>query len=113
LGMCQFVVPSSMFCASIMFFTVPLLLGVGFGMMFPAMNSLYINLAPNNQRATATSTYLTAWDVGIGIGIATSGLVAQQFTFYMVYLIGAVICAFSLVFFVKKVTPHYNINKLR
>lgn len=113
LGMCRFAAPSSMLCASMMFFTVPLLLGVGFGMMFPAMNSLYINLAPNNQRATATSTYLTAWDVGIGIGIATSGLIAQHFTFYMVYLIGAVICVFSLVFFVKKVTPHYNINKLR
>lgn len=113
LGMCRFAAQSSMLCATIMFFTVPLLLGAGFGVMFPAMNSLYINLAPNNQRGTATSTYLTAWDVGIGIGIATSGLIAQQFTFYMVYLIGAVICTFSLVFFVKKVTPHYNLNKLR
>ena len=70
------------------------LLGIGFGVIFPAMNTLYINLAPNNQRATATSTYLTAWDVGIGIGIATSGIIAQHFTFYMVYLshTGTVLC---------------------
>lgn len=113
LGMCRFVTPVSMTAATVMFFTVPLLLGVGFGIMFPAMNSLYINLAPNNRRATATSTYLTAWDVGIGIGIALSGVIAHRFTFYMVYLIGAALCMLSMLFFVRKVTPHYNVNKLR
>ena len=46
-------------------FTIALLLGIGFGTMFPAYNTLFVNLAPNNQRGTATSTYLTSWDVGI------------------------------------------------
>lgn len=113
LSMCRFVTPQSMGVAEAMFFAVPLLLGVGFGVIFPAMNTLYINLAPNNQRATATSTYLTAWDVGIGVGIATSGIIAQHFTFYMVYLIGSVLCLVSMIYFNLKVTPHYNRNKLR
>lgn len=113
LSLCRFAAPVSSAAAETMFFAVPLLLGIGFGIIFPAMNTLYINLAPNSQRATATSTYLTAWDVGIGIGIATSGIIAQHFTFYMVYLIGALLCTVSLIFFVKKVTPHYNRNKLR
>lgn len=113
LGLCRFVSPESVTAATAMFYTVPMLLGVGFGVMFPAMNTFYINLAPNNQRATATSTYLTAWDVGIGIGILTSGLIAHVFTFYMVYLIGTVLCVVSLIFFVRKVTPHYNRNKVR
>ena len=111
--MCRFIAPESMNAAEWIFFAVPLLLGIGFGIIFPAMNTLYINLAPNNQRATATSTYLTAWDVGIGIGILSSGVIAQHFTFYMVYLIGSVLCTVSLIFFVCKVTPHYNKNKLR
>ena len=113
LSMCRFVAPQSMGVAEAMFFAVPLLLGVGFGVIFPAMNTLYINLAPNNQRATATSTYLTAWDVGIGVGIATSGIIAQHFTFYMVYLIGSALCLVSMIYFNLKVTPHYNRNKLR
>ena len=113
LSMCRFIAPACMGAAEAMFFAVPLLLGIGFGVIFPAMNTLYINLAPNNQRATATSTYLTAWDVGIGIGIATSGLIAQHFTFYMVYLIGSVLCLVSMIYFNMKVTPHYNRNKLR
>lgn len=113
LAMCRFVAPTSINTAEVMFFSVPILLGIGFGIIFPAMNTLYINLAPNNQRATATSTYLTAWDVGIGIGIATSGIIAHYFTFYMVYLIGSVLCLLSMLFFNIKVTPHYNKNKLR
>lgn len=113
LSLCRFVAPASLAGATVLFYIVPMLLGVGFGVMFPAMNSLYINLAPNNKRATATSTYLTAWDVGLGIGICTSGVVAQQFTFYMVYLIGSFICLASMVYFVRRVTPHYERNKLR
>lgn len=81
LSMCRFIAPENMNIAECTFFAVPLLLGIGFGIIFPAMNTLYINLAPNNKRATATSTYLTAWDVGIGIGIASSGIIAQHFTF--------------------------------
>lgn len=113
LGLCRFIAEADGTAATVVFFTVPLLLGVGFGVMFPAMNSLYINLAPNSQRATATSTYLTAWDVGIGIGIAASGVIAERYTFFMVYLIGAAICLLSLLFFVGKVTPHYYENRLR
>ena len=51
------------------FFLISLLLGIGFGTMFPAYNTLFVNLAPNSQRGTATSTYLTSWDVGLGIGM--------------------------------------------
>ena len=112
LGLCRFVVSESHWLASTMFFIVPALLGVGFGAMFPAMNTLYINLARHDQRATATSTYLTAWDVGIGIGVTVSGVIAHHFTFYMVYLIGSAICLFSLIIFTKVVTPHYKRNDL-
>lgn len=112
LGLCRFISEHSIDAATACFFIVPLLLGVGFGIMFPAMNTLYISLAHKNQRATATSTYLTAWDVGIGIGITSSGFIAHVFTYYMVYLTGAVLCIFSLLFFVYKVTPHFNRNRI-
>ena len=107
LGLCRFVVADCHWLASAMFFIVPVLLGIGFGSMFPAMNTLYINLARHDQRATATSTYLTAWDVGIGIGVTVSGVIAEHFTFYMVYLVGSAICVVSLLIFTMKVTPHY------
>jgi len=95
------------------FLLVPLLQGIGFGIMFPAYNSLYINLAPHNQRATATSTYLTSWDIGIGIGIVASGLIAEHFSFAAVYLTGGVLCIFSMLYFNAIVTPHYKKNRLK
>ena len=76
-------------------FTIALLLGIGFGTMFPAYNTLFVNLAPNNQRGTATSTYLTSWDVGIGAGMLLGGYIAEIATFKMAYLFGAALTVIS------------------
>lgn len=88
-------------------------MGVGFGIMFPAFNTLFVNLAPNSQRGTATSTYLTSWDVGIGIGMLTGGYIAEISTFDKAYLFGACLTVVSTLYFKLKVTPHYHKNKLR
>ena len=94
-------------------FTIALLLGIGFGTMFPAYNTLYVNLAPNNQRGTATSTYLTSWDVGIGAGMLLGGYIAEIATFKMAYLFGAALTVISLFYFRSKVAPHFHRHKLR
>lgn len=98
---------------TIIFFTIALLLGIGFGIMFPAYNTLFVNLAPNNQRGTATSTYLTSWDVGLGIGILAGGAIAEISTFSNAYFIGTGLTLLSLLYFNLKVVPHYHKNKLR
>ena len=94
-------------------FSFFLLAGIGFGIMFPAFNTLFVNLAPNSQRGTATSTYLTSWDVGIGIGMLTGGYIAEISTFDKAYLFGACLTVVSAIYFKIKVTPHYHKNKLR
>ena len=96
-----------------LFFTIPALLGVGFGTMFPAYNTLFVNLAPNNQRGTATSTYLTSWDIGLGIGMITGGYLAQVASFKVAYLFGATLTLVSWYYFHHTVTPHFNRHKLR
>ena len=95
------------------FFGSALLLGSGFGTMFPAFNSLFVNLAPNNQRGTATSTYLTSWDVGIGIGLLLGGYLGQVTTYDRAYLLGGVLTLASIIYFRWKVAPHYERNKCR
>ena len=94
-------------------FTIALLLGIGFGTMFPAYNTLFVNLAPNNQRGTATSTYLTSWDVGIGAGMLLGGYIEEIATFKMAYLFGAALTVISLFYFRSKVAPHFHRHKLR
>ena len=110
---CVYLIDWNMMLCNIVFFAVALLLGVGFGIMFPAYNSLFVNLAPNSQRGTATSTYLTSWDVGIGIGMLTGGYIAEISTFDKAYLFGACLTILSTFYFNGKVAPHYHKNKLR
>jgi MFS family permease len=97
----------------LLFYAVALLSGIGFGTMFPAYNTLFVNLAPNNQRGTATSTYLTSWDVGIGIGMVLGGYIAELTTFKIAYLAGASLTVVSLIYFRHKVAGHFHQNRLR
>ena len=72
--------------SSYLYIGIALSQGVAFGTMFPAFNTLFVNLAPNNQRGTATSTYLTSWDVGIGIGLMAGGLPVRRLPYGIVYV---------------------------
>lgn len=98
---------------TVLFFSIALFMGIGFGTMFPAFNTLFVNLAPNNKRGTANSTYLTSWDVGIGIGLLLGGYIGKFSTFDNAYLFGGFLVAISAIFFRLKVTPHFERNKLR
>ena len=99
---------------SYLYIGIALSQGVAFGTMFPAFNTLFVNLAPNNQRGTATSTYLTSWDVGIGIGLMVGGSIAPRLGgFEYAYLFGACLTVISTLFFLFKAGPHFNRNKLR
>lgn len=113
LSACVYLISWNNMICTIVFFSVALLLGVGFGIMFPAYNTLFVNLAPNSQRGTATSTYLTSWDVGIGIGMLTGGYIAEVSTFDKAYLFGACLTIVSMLYFNGKVAPNYHKNKLR
>jgi predicted MFS family arabinose efflux permease len=91
---------------------VAFLLGYGYGTLFPAMNTLFINLAPHNRRATANSMYLTGWDVGIGIGAFLGGYISEHYNFVSVYGIGLACAIAALILFIVWVTPHFFKNRL-
>ena len=97
-----------------LFYGVAVVLGVGYGMLFPAYNTLFVNLAANNRRATASSTYLTSWDIGIGVGLVLGGRLADSNGgLPLAYLVGAFAVSFSFVLFNRIVGPHFEKYKLR
>lgn len=110
---CVYIIRWDTAVCNVLFFAIALMLGVGFGIMFPAYNTLFVNLAPNKQRGTATSTYLTSWDVGIGIGMLAGGYIAEISSFDRAYLFGACLTIVSTFYFHLKVSPHYQKNKMR
>jgi len=100
--------------ALLLFHFVAALMGVGYGMMFPAFNTLFVNLAENNRRATASSTYLTSWDVGIGIGLVAGGHIAEiTGTYSAAFFFCTVAIFISVLIFVLLGAPHFQRNKLR
>ena len=59
------------------YYTSALLIGLGNGHMWPAFQNMMISMARHDQRGTANSTILVAWDIGMGLGILLGGIVAE------------------------------------
>ncbi len=86
-------------------------LGAGYGTVFPAFNALFVNLAPNHQRGTAVSTYLTSWDLGVGVGIFSGGLIYDKAGISLSFLAGALSSAVAFILFINFAAGHYLRNK--
>ena len=71
-----------------------ILIGLGNGHMFPAFLNMFIAVARNEERGTANSSILTAWDLGMGFGILLGGVVSEYVgyaaTFWMVAIDNAI-----------------------
>ncbi|EGK03008.1 MFS transporter [Dysgonomonas gadei] len=90
-----------------------LFIGIGFGMMFPALQTLYINLAENSQRGTANSTYLIGFDLGLAIGMLLGGYITGFFSFETLYLVASGLCLFSVLIYWTCSRVVFERNRLR
>ncbi len=100
-------------CAnSLMFYTLAALFGVGFGYFGASFQSMLVNLADASQRGTASATYYTFWDMGIGVGTVTGGVVLECFDFQALLLLCAGLVVLSLVYFRFVSDRYYRANKL-
>ena len=89
-------------------------IGFGQGSMYPAVQTMFLNMAPNEQRGTANSTILTSWDLGIGIGIIGGGYVAEHLGGYnSAFIMSAVVSVLSMLFFILYAKKQYLINKIQ
>lgn len=96
----------------IMFSISALLIGIGYGTLFPALQTIYNNMAPASKRGTANSTYLTAFDLGIGGGMLTGAYLADHWGFANMYLITAFLCFIALIIYWFNSRPVYERNKI-
>ena len=70
------------------------LIGLGNGNMYPAFMNMFIKLARNDQRGTANSSILTAWDIGMGLGIVSGGFLLRYMSYSAAFW-GAAIMQFT------------------
>ena len=79
-----------------------LFIGLGNGRIWPAFQNMMIAMAHNNQRGTANSTILVAWDIGMGLGVLLGGVVAEHIGYVTAFWMTAVAqVAGSLLFYLK------------
>lgn len=95
------------------YYASALIIGLGNGHMFPAVQTMFINLAPNSQRGTANSTLYSAWDAGVGIGVFFGGIMAEVWGYASAFWMGALVNAFGVIFFFTHVRKTFERDRLR
>lgn len=95
------------------YYSAALIIGLGNGHMFPAFQTMYINLAPHTQRGTANSSLLISWDVGVGLGILIGGIVVEYFGYNASFWVSAVVNLLGVVGFIFFARKRYLIDRLR
>lgn len=89
-----------------------LVIGLGYGILFPGLQTIYVNMAPHSKRGTANSTYLTGFDLGIGIGMLSGGYIAEVYSFKGMYDFAAILSTIALILYVFNSRRVYEKNKL-
>ena len=95
------------------YFMSAAILGMGYGFVCPSFQTYFINLAEHNQRGTANSTYLTSWDLGVGLGVLIGGGIADMSDYTTAYICSLVILFIGYFFFRYISVPYFARHKLR
>lgn len=95
------------------YYGAALIIGLGNGHMFPAFQTMFINLAPHTQRGTANSSLLISWDVGVGLGIMIGGILVEYFGYFSAFWAAGLVNAAGVLFFFTSIRKTYQRDKLR
>ncbi len=96
----------------ILYFLAAFVMGIGYGILSPAFQVMFIHLGTHNQRGTANSTFLTAFDVGVGGGMLLAGTLATHWSLTVAFGVSTVAAFISLMFFLKIAYPYYFKHKI-
>lgn len=95
------------------YYGAAIIIGLGNGHLWPAMQTMFVNLAHSNQRGTANSTMLTSWDAGMGLGVVGGGFVAEHLGYISAFWTAWGINLCAVILFFAAARGHFVANKLR
>lgn len=88
-------------------------IGIGYGTLLPALQTIYIDMAPSSQRGTANSTYLTGFDLGIGIDMLSGASIASAYGYANMYLFTSLLCFIGLLLYAFNSRKIFEKHRLR
>jgi MFS family permease len=86
--------------------------GIGFGVIFPTLQTMANNVVHRDRRGAANSTFLTGLDLGIGIGAVLTGIFAGRMGLSWTYEMASLLALGGLLFFLVVSLPHYSRNRI-
>lgn len=86
-------------------------IGVGFGVIFPTLQTMANNVVTPDRRGAANSTFLTGLDLGVGIGSVLTGILSEPFGLAWTYNYAAILSLSGLLYFLVVSLPHYQSNR--
>lgn len=89
------------------------IVGLGNGYMWPAYQTMFLNLAPHTQRGTANSSILISWDIGVGLGTLIGGAIAEHFGYQQAFIASALVNLIGILIFFGYAKNDFLKNKLR
>lgn len=96
------------FAQSLFFFILAAVsYGVGFGAVQPSLQAMAVYNVPSQRRGAANGTFMSGFDLGIGIGSILCGLAAKAFGYNTMYLLALlpVVISFFLYLLSRKKSP--------
>lgn len=88
------------------YYSAAFIIGLGNGHMYPAFQTMFINLGGHNQRGTANSSILTAWDGGLGLGILFGGIASEHLGYGGAFWLAFAVNFAGALYYFFKVRPH-------
>ena len=95
------------------YYGAALIIGFGNGHMFPAFQTMFVNLAPNSQRGTANATQLTSWDIGVGAGVLIGGILAESSGYHSAFWAAWIVNLIGVAILFLFARKHFIKNRLR
>lgn len=89
------------------------MIGIGYGTLLPALQTIYVNMAPAFKRGTANSTYLTGFDIGVGLGMLIGASIADTASYARMYLVTSILCFIGLLLYIfmsRKIFERYRLR---
>lgn len=82
------------------FYISAVLAGYAFGGIEPALQSMAVHIAPPERRGSANSTFLCAYDIGLGCGGGLAGILISAVGYSSMYLIISIATVASVIIYV-------------
>lgn len=82
------------------FYLAAVLAGYAFGGIEPALQSMAVHIAPPERRGSANSTFLCAYDIGLGGGGGIAGVLISALGYRSMYLILSLATVVSVLLYV-------------